>query len=375
MDSACPVKIETIRDDENEMKKTYCDITINNKIYTLEFGKSEDRKNLFFKISNNDNKNYLKTLNLEEFYKLNSIFKLYQSIDQIYNILSNVINNKKYSSELKDKYILLKIQLFTPDGETIFFDLDLMENNKTNNNNTNENLNTTINNLILENNLIKKELENKNEEILLLKNQYIILENKIKNIEEFLKKSEEKKDEKYFDLNNSKIAINTSEKDNLINWISTKGKIKKINLLYFSEKDGDSATAFFEKCKNKGPTMSIIYTKKGRKFGGFSKAEWTDKNGNIRIKDNDAFIFSLNNNKKYNILKPEHAIACYPYYDLMVYGNNEDGNGFYIVDGFLKQESYENHSTKVYDVPSDYCLSESRTFYAEVIEVYQIIFE
>ena len=48
-------------------------------------------------------------------------------------------------------------------------------------------LNTIINNLVIENKLIKNELKNKNEEITFLKNKYIELENKIKSIEEFIK--------------------------------------------------------------------------------------------------------------------------------------------------------------------------------------------
>ena len=187
MDSPCPIMLETHNNIYNEKKKKiYFDININNEIFTFEFGKSENKKNLEFKISNKNNKNYLITVNLEEFYKLNHIFKLYENIDQIYNILSNVIINKNYSTELKDKYILLKLQLFTPDGKTIFIDLHLFQNYETNENML-LSLNTIINNLVIENKLIKNELKNKNEEITFLKNKYIELENKIKSIEEFIK--------------------------------------------------------------------------------------------------------------------------------------------------------------------------------------------
>ena len=123
------------------------------------------------------------------------------------------------------------------------------------------------------------------------------------------------------------------------------------------------------------PTLSLILTQKERKFGGFSKAEWVDQNGNKILKDYDAFIFSLDNKKKYDILKPEYAIACFPYYNCVIYGNNYDSQGFYIVDQYLTNKSYENHSTKVYNVSSNYCLSGEESFYVKELEVFQIIFE
>ena len=79
--------------------------------------------------------------------------------------------------------------------------------------------------------------------------------------------------------------------------------------------------------------------------------------------------------EKYSILKADIAIACYPYSESLVYGNNGDGKGIYIVNKFLKNYSYENHSTKAYDVPSDYCLSGESNFSVKEIEVYQAIFQ
>ena len=152
-------------------------------------------------------------------------------------------------------------------------------------------------------------------------------------------------------------------------------KIKEINLLYKSSEHGDTSKIFFEKCGNKGPTFSLIETSKGRRFGGFSKAEWTDKKSTIILKDSEAFLFSLDNMEKYNILKADIAITCSPYSYILVYGNNLDGKGIYIANKFLKNKSTENHTTKVYDVPSDYCMSGENTFLVKEIEVYQIIFQ
>ena len=80
-------------------------------------------------------------------------------------------------------------------------------------------------------------------------------------------------------------------------------KPKNCKLLLNSNKDGDSIKVFTEKCINKSPTLSIIMTTKGQKFGGYTNKEWKIK-GNT---DNDAFVFSLNKKMKYKILKPEYA--------------------------------------------------------------------
>ncbi len=80
--------------------------------------------------------------------------------------------------------------------------------------------------------------------------------------------------------------------------------------------------------------------------------------------------------KKYKILKPELAIYCFPEYDCLVYGNNQDAKGLFLHNNFLKFENQgtENNSSRVYDVTSDYCLSNEEHFSVEEVEVYQIIF-
>ena len=106
-------------------------------------------------------------------------------------------------------------------------------------------------------------------------------------------------------FNDSLIIKDEQDKKLLNSWISEKGNIAKLNLLYRGTRDGDSSKIFFEKCSNKGATISFIKTKKGRRFGGFTKAKWTDKKNWITLRDVNGFLFSLDNKKKYNILRPE----------------------------------------------------------------------
>ena len=79
--------------------------------------------------------------------------------------------------------------------------------------------------------------------------------------------------------------------------------------------------------------------------------------------------------QKYDISKPEVAIGCYPKEFCLVYGNNGDGNGLCLINKFLhSSQSFESHKTRVYDVPSDNCLTGQVFFKTEEVEVYQVKF-
>jgi hypothetical protein len=90
------------------------------------------------------------------------------------------------------------------------------------------------------------------------------------------------------------------------------GKKYKIifNLLYKASQDKDISSAFHQKCDSNQTTLILIETNKGYRFGGFTKRTWKGK-GNEKF-DNDAFIFSLNKKKIYNVIKGKNAIGCYP---------------------------------------------------------------
>ena len=82
--------------------------------------------------------------------------------------------------------------------------------------------------------------------------------------------------------------------------------------------------------------------------------------------------------EKYNILNSTFAFGCYPNYTL-VYGNAGDSKGIYLSNNFFIVKIFpcnrEDQPTKVYDVPSDHCLTNETIFEVEEVEVYQIIFK
>ncbi len=310
--------------------------------------------------------------NLEEFQK-NRFFRIFNNIEELMLELDSKIEKATILEETN--LLILDIPIGLKIINDILLEIKIAEKNPL------ENINELIqyNNELklkikqLENNIIEK--DNKINQIL-NKNKELNEENK--NLKEKLKKIEEEENKNIkniFDLNESYIIKNKEKKIALKNWISENGKIKNINLLYRATRDGDSCESFYNKCGEKGITISLIKTKKNRIFGGFSTAQWTNKNGEIKLYDKTAFLFSLDDMKKYNILKPELAIKCFPEEACLVYGNNYDGYGIILYDNFLKINNKENHKSRVYNVPSDFCLSGENYFEVEEVEVYQVIYE
>jgi len=111
-----------------------------------------------------------------------------------------------------------------------------------------------------------------------------------------------------FEFKESKITNNKEEKIMISNWIKPNSKIK-FNLLYQISKDGDRISTFYNKFKNKYPTLILIKSKSGYKFGGYTINTWEQSND--YKKDELAFLFSLNKQKKYNIKNDQIQNAIY----------------------------------------------------------------
>ena len=359
------------------------DIKIDKKEFKFQLDKSEDKK-VIFKLINCEEFppiNYILHVSEEEFKKMCPIFKfeIYKKIDDIYSLLYDTINDKQYSFKQNDKKITLTFHFYLLLGKKFDLSFDLNEQERKY---SFEEVYLLLHKLSEENKTIKEEFTNQNKE---MKKRINILEEEIdkknKEIIDIKKEFKELKDEFHQKIiidncfNDSKIIKIKEEKNKLISWISEKGIIKEINLLYSSKKDRDGCSSFYTKCSNISPTLSLIKTKKGRKFGGFTFGKWNDKQKIPNQTDSEAFLFSLNNMKKYKILKPNLAMASYSdHSSFLTYGNNGDGCGIYLKNNFLTNGGHENHSSNVYNVDSKYCLSKEENFNVEEVEVYNIIF-
>ena len=131
---------------------------------------------------------------------------------------------------------------------------------------------------------------------------------------------------KKFDLN---IDSNIFKKEDLSEDFFLFSKIKEIYpynrylrliLIYRGSRDGDNSKIFHSKCDLIGPNITLVKTKKGFIFGGFTIKSWKHlfkdiRNNNLEYgseyKDDKAFCFSFNLKKIYNNEKPnEYVIYC-----------------------------------------------------------------
>ena len=149
----------------------------------------------------------------------------------------------------------------------------------------------------------------------------------------------------------------------IINWLPRKPN--KINLLLNSNKDGDSTKTFINKVNGKCPTLAVIKTTNGYSFGGFTTQMW--KEGEVR--DNNAFVFSIDKKKKYYIKQPEHAIGFSEGYSWL-FGYSY--NAIVIRDNCkTRNDNYVNNQT--YDIKEQYELNGGEEYFTvKSFEIYHV---
>ena len=137
-----------------------------------------------------------------------------------------------------------------------------------------------MNNLKNENNNLKEKI---------MKN-----ENNIKDLLEFKKDIEI---ERKISIDSNIINNNRDYKLSLKTWINP-NQIIKTELLYRLTRDGELISTFHKKCDNISPTLVIVESFDGYKFGGYTTCTW-DKKGSGK-NDDKTFLFSLNKNQKFD---------------------------------------------------------------------------
>ena len=158
-----------------------------------------------------------------------------------------------------------------------------------------------------------------------------------------------------------------AEIDEIVNKIQLKIlKGAKFNIIYKASELGDRAGIFHQKCDNCNMTLVIIETKKGKRFGGFTTQNWS---GNCLQKiDNNAFIFSIDKNKTYDVNKGEPAVGCYPKFGPVFFGCQ-----IRIYDNFFRKNSTTCLKGLNYATTEDFELNGGeQNFTVKDIEVYEV---
>ncbi|RGB29040.1 hypothetical protein C1646_818739 [Rhizophagus diaphanus] len=122
------------------------------------------------------------------------------------------------------------------------------------------------------------------------------------------------------------------------NWIDRKHKFCNFVLLYRASRDGKTATAFHNKCDNKGATIVVVKIKNSEQIaGGYNPFSWESSGKNKSTKNSFIFTFKDKNNfqsanvanskgDQYSVRCRSHCGPYFGYRDLYVNHNENDKN-------------------------------------------------
>jgi hypothetical protein len=302
---------------------------------------------------------YEEKFSYDSFCKKSKIFKIYDNVEKIYNNLINFMDIKKYLIEINKSSVILNYNL---DVGKFILELSLKETN----------INDTINFLIDKVKFLIEENKNSKEIINLLLKENKEIKNNIDLLNKKIDLLEQNKKEEEIELFKGSTIIQSNDEKKLIdNWILKNTK-KTTNLIYKAKKDGDKSSDFHSKCDNMGPLLIIIQTTTGFRFGGYTSKSWTKPSSTSSwIKDELAFIFSLNLLKKFEIKIPEQAVGHYQN-EGPVFGH---GHNIHIVSECLHNNNSYHYSSGSYEGMNKLILTKEQYFTVADYEVFQIKFQ
>ena len=217
------------------------------KTYEIEMGVCH--RSLIFKSEINNGVIINKYSNVFSFDKLkeNIIFTFQENIEEIYDQLEIYINDQQVPCKIDNKKII----------NILIEKISVLES---------------------ENKTLKKEVD--------------ILKKNVDLINEYINQQKNKKQMKFRDS----LIVKEDENQMICDWINQEQNIKT-KLLYRVSRDGDGPDLFHKYCDNQGPIIIFAKLSNGFRFGGFSGISWKSEGG--WVKDDKAFLFSLNNKLKF----------------------------------------------------------------------------
>ena len=333
-----------------------------NDEYKIQFGKKED--DLIIKVVSEKSKNilfYAEIFPISNLEKKSKLFSMYKNVKEIIIFLKKL----KFDIEEKNSELIIKFNLFLPDGENKIIDLNLKENlldithiikyllEEKNS------LKTNIKNMeakhTIEINNLNKNISSNNSEITNLKENIKFYESEISYLKEENKKlwntlnnnikfykneilNLKEENKKLWEENNKVKKLIEAQKINKIenpriephhnfildSKIVTLNSINfilqyirqndqtfafnNIKLLYRGSRDGDRTKTCHQLCDNKQHVLIIMHSDTGYIFGGYSKIGFKLGNREYKI-DNKCFLYSYDLKKIYPVIKDKEVIC------------------------------------------------------------------
>ena len=332
MEATKPIEVKK-PGNENMKKINFIEeiiINCNNKEYKIQFGENEssNKKEIIIKAAlNNINELFYfqNKFDINEFQNFSKIFCMYENPKEIISFLKNL----KYEIIEKNDNLILKFNVFLPNGDCKSIELNLKKKLL--------DQKIIIDNLLKENKILKDEISilkinisnNHNENISLIEENKKLWD-EINKMKEIITKINIEKPisqfmwpaptmgqtqlpliEKTFD---SKIINSLGEIDFILDYIKKNDKelsFKKIVLLYRGSRDGDDTQICHNLCDHKKNVLIIIKSDIGYIFGGYSKIGFEAYNNNECVYkiDNNCFLFSKNLKTIYPVVQNKEVIC------------------------------------------------------------------
>ena len=210
-----------------------------------------------------------------------------------------------------------------------------------------------------------------------LKVQVECLTKVVANLKQELKKytdKEKAKDETAKNSFEGTSFLKDDEKILISKWISP-NKVIKFNLLFSTNKHGDSSSTFHYYCDGVFPTVTVVLDTSGRRFGGYTTHNWCQSTvGSSYSTSPDSFIFSLSNKQKYDLINKFDTNAVYKYNS---YGPSFGGGHDLCLASSCNSNTSSYCNKSSYNTGNNNLLggSGSTSFQVTYYEVYQVIFD
>ena len=339
----------------SDFKREY-NINVDNELYRLELGKADNGEdNSILLKAINANKNLFQNVfSLNELMSLCKAFRFCDNTDEALDIISKIFetNNKYYLSK-NDEELILHLKIDLPNGKEQEIQLTLPKTESLDDS-TKDELLQKIKILEEENKSLKCEINKLKKDIIkkdkiiesLSKNQNNDLTEKERELlNELNNEEEEELGENYINTNIIKTDEEISFIENRLKQIYYfQNKNIKYQLLYKGTKNGDKSLNFHTKVDGIKNTLTLVKTKKGIRFGGFTSEIW-NQIGGYGKRDPFAFCFSLDLKKIYNCQKNQIAIFCSDGYGPYFKGTNTI---FGIYNNFFSQGGWCDYTTFAY---------------------------
>ena len=368
--------------EEKIIKESKYELNYENKNFILILILTE--YNLIFKLKEKNiisSKYYISKNNLDDLIKIDKQFRAYDTINEIFELLIDILNINQAFIQKKEDYLVINFLFSLPGNKKKEIIIPLhIENFEQKN--INDELVKKVNDLEdklnkeIEENKIYKKIINENKNIINgLKEEIKILKNEINDLKNWKKEKIEKKEKEKEKEKESNIIKDKKEYEFIENRLKLAGNNKDIRykLLYRASKDGDKAKTFHEKCNGIKGTLCLVETTDNIKLGGYTEALW---DGSGYKKDEKAFCFSLNLKKIYNVAIPEQAIQPEE-----KYGPRFASTLFGIEDESFKNGENGGWCNYTYDkqygiIEKKYEITGGKNeFGVKEVEVFQIIFK